>query len=278
MLLFASLAFVLSICQAVIAASRTTPPSGAIVVRAGTKTAGEFASIYGYTADTSSYTGNQVTIQAGVGASTTINDDASGTLRVHKDNSNCTTQYGTRAGFYGCGFYVEQGTQVFLKGYIQGATDFIFGQRGFAYFGGNTLAVSGPGYVTASGRSTNDASSYVFNQNTIVLASGAASNTAGNVYLGRPWSNFAKYGLRVIFKNTQVTAPLNKALWSIWSTATPNTDNAFFADYNTVGSGVSGVSRASFATLLTASQAAAYSISSALGSDYATWVDTAYVV
>jgi len=83
---------------------------------------------------------------------------------------------------------------------------------------------------------------------------------------------------RVIFKNTVVTAPFNTALWSEWSTSTPNTDHVFFADYNTSGGGVNGASRPSFATVLSASQAAAYTISSAVGSDYTSWVDTSYVV
>ena len=38
----------------------------------------------------------------------------------------------------------------------QGATDFIFGQNGHAYFGGNTIAVNGAGWVTASGRESDD--------------------------------------------------------------------------------------------------------------------------
>lgn len=71
---------------------------------------------------------------------------------------------------------------------------------------------------------------------------------------------------------------MNPALWSIWSTATPNTGDVFYADYNTTGSGVASLARATFATALTASQASAYSISSAVGSDYATWVDTTYLV
>jgi len=50
------------------------------------------------------------------------------------------------------------------------------------------------------------------------------------------------------------------------------------ADYNTTGSGVIGASRASFATVLSESQAAFYNISSAVGSDYATWVDPSYFV
>ncbi|PFH51228.1 carbohydrate esterase family 8 protein [Amanita thiersii Skay4041] len=323
------------VSQTVLAASRTSPPSGAIVVRAGSSTSGEFSTInaalnslpndsssrsifiypgtyneqvyitragpltiYGYTTDTSAYQSNVVNIQAGIPASQAGSDDASGTLRVHKNdfkmyNVNvkntygpgsqaiAISQYGSRVGLYACGFYgyqdtlyANEGTQVYLKGYIEGAVDFIFGRRGLAYFGGNTIAVSGPGCITASGRQSDDSGSYVFNQNTIVLRSGAASNTSGNIYLGRPWSDYAK----VIFKNTVITAPMNKALWSIWHTDAPQTDHVFFAEYNTSGSGASGATRPSFATVLTSSQAAAYSISSAVGSDYANWVDTAYLV
>ncbi|KAF8189316.1 pectinesterase [Pholiota molesta] len=325
-----------SLCRLVLAVSRTTPPSGALIVRAGTTTTGEFKTvssaiaslpndsstrsififpgtyseqvyitrtgpltIYGYTNDTSSYVGNQATIQAGVPASTAGSDDASGTLRIHKNdfkmyNVNvkntfgvgsqaiAISQYGSRVGLYACGFfgyqdtlYANQGTQVYLKGYIEGAVDFIFGRTGLAYFGGNTIAVRAAGCITASGRESNDTGSYVFNQNTIVLASGVSSSgISGNIYLGRPWGDF----LRVIFKNTIVTAPLNKALWSIWNTGDERIDDVFLADFNTTGSGVVGASRASFSTLLTASQAASYSITSAVGSDYATWVDSTYLV
>ncbi|KAJ6582996.1 pectinesterase [Mycena vulgaris] len=318
-----------------LAASRTTPPSGAIIVRKGTTTPGEFATltaalnslpndsssrsifmfpgtyaeqvditrsgpltIYGYTTDTTTYTGNQAILTAGVSASTAGSDDASGTLRIHKNDFKmynvhvkntfgvgsqaiAISQYGSRVGLYACGFfgsqdtlYANQGTQVYLKGYIEGATDFIFGRLGLSYFGGNTIAVNGGGCITASGRQTNDSGSYVFNQNTVILASDAVSGTSGNIFLGRPWADFAK----VIFKNTQITAPMNKALWSQWSAATPNTDHILFAEFNTTGTGASGASRPSFATVLTAAQAASYTISSAVGSDFASWVDAAYIV
>ncbi|KAJ7077185.1 pectin lyase fold/virulence factor [Mycena epipterygia] len=312
--------WVFSLIQYALAASRTTPPSGAIIVRAGTTTSGEFATltaalnslpndssarsififpgtytgqnditrsgpltIFGYTTDTTTYTANQVIFTAGVSATTAGSDDASGTLRIHKDdfkmyNVNvkntfgqgsqaiAISQYGSRAGLYACGFFR-------IPGHL-GAVDFIFGRGGLAYFGGNTIAVSGPGHITASGRESNDSGSYVFNQNTIVLASDAVSGTSGNIFLGRPWGDFAK----VIFKNTVITAPMNQALWSIWDPGDDRTDDVFLADFNTTGTGANGASRPSFATLLTAAQAASYSISSAVGSDFATWVDAAYVV
>ncbi|KAF9025069.1 pectinesterase [Hymenopellis radicata] len=326
----------ISLCllQVVFAASRTSPPSGSKVVRAGTTTSGEYSTltaainalpndstsqsifiypgtyseqvyitrtgpltIYGYTSNTDTYTGNQVTISANVTASSAGSNDASGTLRIHKNdfkmyNVNVAntygkgtqaiaiSQYGSRVGLYACSFTGYQdtllanaGTQVYLKGYIEGATDFIFGRTGLAYFGGNTIAVKGPGWVTASGRESDDSGSYVLEGNTIVLASSASSDTSGSVYLGRPWGAYAK----VIYKNTVITAPLNKALWSVWNTGDERTDHILFAEYNTTGSGASGASRPSFATVLSASQAASYSISSAVGSDYASWVDSAYL-
>jgi pectinesterase len=155
--------------------------------------------------DTMNYSVNQVTIQAGVSAAQAGSDDKSGTLRVHKDNFKmynvnvkntfgkgsqaiALSQYGNRVGLYACGFYgyqdtlyTSQGTQVYLKNYIevrtairvqfsaffmtcsiQGAVDFIFGRHGMAFFGGNTIGVSDAGCVTASGRISDDTGSCKF--------------------------------------------------------------------------------------------------------------------
>lgn len=83
---------------------------------------------------------------------------------------------------------------------------------------------------------------------------------------------------RVIFLNTVIKAPLNNSLWSVWHADQPNTDNVFFADFNSTGSGIKGARRANFSTILTAKQAAQYSISSAVGNDFSQWVDTSYIV
>ncbi|TRM61994.1 carbohydrate esterase family 8 protein [Schizophyllum amplum] len=317
---FVSITFVSSL---VLAASRTDPPSGAIVVPDDYSTVqaaidslddssdavifinpGTYKeqvyierngplTIYGYTEDTADYQNNEVTITYGLDATAAGSNDASGTLRVHSDNvaiynidivnsfgsgsqAIAVSQYGSQVGFYGCGMYGYQdtllanvGTQVYLKGYIEGATDFIFGQLASAYFGGNTIAVRGKGWITASGRQSDDGGSYVFNKNTIVLADNADSNTAGNFYLGRPWREYAK----VIFMNTDIQADINPALWSIWNSGDERTGHVTFADYGT--SGVSGIKRPSFAKELSSQS---YSISTCVGSDYADWVDSEYFV
>lgn len=82
---------------------------------------------------------------------------------------------------------------------------------------------------------------------------------------------------RVIYKNTVITAPLNKTVWSIWNVGDERTDNVFFADFNSTGPGIAGAQRAGFGSQLTTEQAAAFNISSAIGSDFATWVDTSYL-
>lgn len=45
---------------------------------------------------------------------------------------------------------------------VQGAVDFIFGQEGRAFFGGNTIGVSNAGYITANGRNSDDGTSCKF--------------------------------------------------------------------------------------------------------------------
>ena len=71
------------------------------------------------------------------------------------------------------------------------------------------------------------------------------------------------------------TAKINPALWSIWNEGDERTGHVTFADYATTGSGISSISRPSFATELSSES---YSISTAVGSDYANWVDAEYFV
>ncbi|ETW82180.1 carbohydrate esterase family 8 protein [Heterobasidion irregulare TC 32-1] len=315
--------------------SRTAPPSGAKIVRVGTTTSGEFATLgaavaalpsdsssqtifiypgtyneqvliqrsgpvtlLGYTSNPGSYAANQVNLVASNAASSGLSDDETGTLRIHSNNvaiyniniknsfgvgsqAIALSNYGDKVGCYSCGLYgyqdtllAEQDTQVYLQSYIEGATDFIFGQTAQAYFEGNTISMKANGYVTASGRDSNNSAicaytRYVFNRNTIQLAPNPGSTSA--LYLGRPWRDYA----RVVFLNTYVTAPLNKALWSVWSSTAAQTDHVFFADYNTTGPGIPTISRASFATKLSASQAASYTLASTIGTT--SWVDKSYL-
>lgn len=129
--------------------------------------------IYGYTSDTSSYSGNGATITAGYSQDDGLTDDETGTLRVHAadfklynvDVVNSRGE-GSQAialsayddsGYYGCSFQgyqdtvlTESGNQLYASCEIVGATDFIFGQESMAWFEGCDLRVleASLGYIT----------------------------------------------------------------------------------------------------------------------------------
>jgi pectinesterase len=163
----------------------------------------------------------------------------------------------------------ETGTQVYAKSLIQGRTDFIFGQHSPAWFQTCDIRVlAGGGYVTASGRpSASDANYYVFDSCNIAAASGQ-SVTAGSYYLGRPWAQYA----RVCWQNTAMSNVINSAGWIQWSSSTPNTQDVTFQEYGNSGAGSQGT-RASFSQKISSPIA----ISTILGSNYASWVDTSYL-
>jgi pectinesterase len=249
--------------------------------------------IYGYTSDTSSYTGNRVTIQHSYSqASGASSDEDSGTVinlsaNTKFYNINIKNTYGsgsqaiaiaaenTQQGYYGVGLYgyqdtvlAETGNQVYAKCYIEGAVDFIFGQHARAWIDGTDIRVSGKGAITASGRaSSSDVSFYVINKSSVAAKSGSSVAT-GSIFLGRPWGAYA----RVTFQNTVLSNIINSAGWEVWQTSDPRTGNVQLQEYGNTGAGATGT-RASFSSKATS----AVSISSILGSDYTSWVDTSYL-
>ncbi|PQE19106.1 carbohydrate esterase family 8 protein [Rutstroemia sp. NJR-2017a BBW] len=287
--------------KAVNALSTTTTSTQSIFILAGTYTEqvtipslkGKL-NVYGYTTDTSSYAKNVVNIQHSSSLlSGAANDEETGTVINLSANTafyniNIKNTYGsgsqaialaaynTDQGYYGVGLYGYQdtlltqiGNQVYAKCYIEGAVDWIFGQHSVAWFDGCTIAASAAkGCITANGRpSTSDPSFYVINKSTIQAKSGV-SIAAGSVYLGRPWSEYA----RVAYQETSMSSIINSAGWSVWSTSSPNTGDVLFEEYDNSGTGASGT-RASFAK----KYSTAYTISGVIGSNYASWVDTSYL-
>lgn len=250
--------------------------------------------IYGETTDTSSYSANTVTITQGKSQNDSANDDATATLRAHTTNLkvyniNLVNTRGSdsqalalsannaKQGYYGCQFkgfqdtiLAQDGVQVYAKSYIEGATDFIFGQKAQAWFDGVNIGVlsASLGYITANGRdSATNPSYYVINKSKISAASGN-NVTAGAYYLGRPWSNYA----RVVFQSTSMTNVINGAGWTQWQSSDPRTDKVEFGEFGNSGVGSKGT-RASFSKKL----GAAVGIATVLGSDYKSWVDTTYL-
>ena len=178
-------------------------------------------------------------------------------------------------GYYGCVFssyqdtvMAEVGLQVYAQCEIIGATDFIFGQSAQAWFHKVDIRVLPATYgtITASGRdSASSTSIYVINQSTIAAKSGSTVK-AGSYYLGRPWREFAK----VVIQDTSMTAVINSAGWTPWSSS-ESTANVVFEEYGNTGAGASGTRK------IGKKISAPVTIASVLGSSYTSWVDGNYV-
>lgn len=246
----------------------------------------------GETRDTSSYSGNTVSIEHSSSlASGASNDEATGTLIIEAENvavynidikntygkgsqAIALAAYNTNQGYYGVGLYgyqdtllAETGNQIYANCYIEGAVDFIFGQEARIWIVGSTISSIGGGAITANGRDLDSNDSYYVISDSTVTA-GSTDPGSGKVYLGRPWRDYA----RVTFQRSTLSDIVNAAGWEEWSTSEARTDNVAFEEYDNSGDGASGT-RASFATTLSS----AVTIDTVLGSDYADWVDADYL-
>ncbi|CAK7220324.1 hypothetical protein SCUCBS95973_004120 [Sporothrix curviconia] len=191
--------------------------------------------------------------------------------------------YGTAMAAYGCAFVgfqdtllVNQGVQVFSNSYVEGSVDYIWGYSK-AYFHQCYIAsnTGGGSAITAQNRpSTTWAGGFVFDTCRVTYTASYKTSQLGTTYLGRPWSEYAI----AVYMNSYLDAHISTAGWEQWSTSSPNTDGVLFGEFNNSGPGswTASTARAAFATNLTASEAAAYSLDTFLG-DTSSWLDaTAY--
>ncbi|KAM0306744.1 hypothetical protein ACHAPM_001317 [Fusarium culmorum] len=182
--------------------------------------------------------------------------------------------FGNNMAAYGCAFsgyqdsvLVNQGVQVFSNSYLEGSVDFIWGYSK-AYFHQCYIASNTPNaYITAQNRKSSSwAGGFIFDTCKVTYTDSYGSSF-GTTSLGRPWSQYAL----VVYMNSFLDKHISKTGWSTWSTSSPQISDVLFGEFNNVGPGNWTSSRASFATKLTESQAAAYSLGSFIGST--SWLD-----
>ncbi|KAH6664882.1 pectin lyase fold/virulence factor [Halenospora varia] len=210
--------------------------------------------IYGYTSDTTTYASNEVIIQSSETSSEAGTLDLSSAVNFAMDNLkvynvNFENAYGAGSqavamtangdyqGFYGCSFignqdtlYAKAGLQHYQGCYIEGTTDFIFGNAA-AWFGECTIAAKKAGAaITANSRISKDETTwYVFDSCTVDAGDGLASSLSGKVYLGRPWRVFS----RVMFQNSVLSGIIAPQGWTTMADgATP-----VYEEYNNTGDG-----------------------------------------
>jgi pectinesterase len=163
--------------------------------------------------------------------------------------------------------FADYGRQYYVDSYIEGGTDFIFGNA-TAVFDHSEIHANGPGYLTAQSRTAPyQTTGYVIDNSRVTTAldatappppgaPGAASTAAAHGFtsLGRPWRLYS----RVVFMNTELPAELNPQGWSVWNKSYDFPPKAFYATYSNSGPGWRPNDLASWSHQLTAAEAKAF--------------------
>jgi pectinesterase len=163
-----------------------------------------------------------------------------------------------RCSFSNCKFLGNQDTvylagendrQYFVDCYIEGTTDFIFGEA-TALFEKCTIKCKADSYITAASTPEGVAYGFVFKNCTIEAEPGVE-----DVYLGRPWRKYAK----VVFINCKMGGFVKPEGWSNWQ-GTDSFKTAYYAESNSSGAGANKAQRVSWSHQLTQKQAENYTV------------------
>ena len=164
--------------------------------------------------------------------------------------------------------YGKSTDSVFKNSYIEGCTDFIYGGGDVNFWFEKSdigFARTTGGYITASGRETDDNGWYVFN-NCKVFAKSGVSVTAGTVWLGRPWRAYA----RVVYERTDLSAIIQPEGWNPWDKGA-DLSHIYYAEHQNTGAGAATSKRVSWSKQLSAPVTIDTTIPS-----WESWVDQAY--
>jgi pectinesterase len=163
--------------------------------------------------------------------------------------------------------FADYGRQYYVDSYIEGGTDFIFGNA-TAVFDHSELHANAPGFLTAQSRTAADqATGYVIVNSKVTDS--IDHNTPGPrqpyTFLGRPWRPYS----RVVYLNTELSADVAPEGWNNWKNGVGNEKTAYYAEFNSTGPGASIKQRVPWSHQLTAAEAKQYQPSAFLaGADH----------
>jgi pectinesterase len=143
----------------------------------------------------------------------------------------------------------QDSRQYYLDCYIEGTTDFIFGEA-TCVFNKCTINSLTNSYITAASTRPSTKYGYVFFNCHLV-----ADTAAKKVFLGRPWRPYAK----TVFIHTEMGAHIVKQGWENWRNP-DNEKTAFYAEYKSTGPGAYPGERVTWSKQLNRKEAKAYTL------------------
>jgi len=152
----------------------------------------------------------------------------------------------------------ENSRQFYKDCYIEGTTDFIFGEA-TAVFENCVIKSLADSYITAASTTLRQQFGFVFFNCRLVAGPGV-----NKVYLGRPWRPFAK----TVFIRTQMGAHILPEGWNPWKgdAMFPGKEKtAFYAEFENTGAGSNTSGRVSWSHQLAAADMKKYTLKNILG-------------
>lgn len=143
----------------------------------------------------------------------------------------------------------ENARQYFTDCYIEGTTDFIFGEA-TALFTNSIIKAKANSFLTAASTPQNARYGFVFKECKLVAAPGV-----DKVYLGRPWRKYAK----TVFINCDMGSFILPPGWDNWRDP-ENEKTVFYAEYKSTGAGAAPGKRVIWSSQLTKKEAAQYTL------------------
>jgi pectinesterase len=151
----------------------------------------------------------------------------------------------------------ERSRQLYQGCYIEGTTDFIFGEA-TAVFQNCTIKSRINSYITAAATTPRQKFGFVFFDCELI-----ADSSVNKTYLGRPWRPYAK----TVFIHCELGTHIAPEGWDPWKGDVMFPDkekSAFYGEYGNTGPGSFVKERISWARLLTSNEAQSYTVKNIL--------------
>jgi len=171
-------------------------------------------------------------------------------VALHVEGDRFIAQHCSLKGNQDTYYAATQNSRQYIKDcYIEGTTDFIFGEA-TVVFKNCTIKSLSNSYITAAATRPGQEYGFVFFDCKLV-----ADTTATKVFLGRPWRPYAQ----TVFIRTGMDSHILPIGWDNWKN-TANEKTTFYAEYKSDGAGANTAARANWSRQLTAEQAKKYTV------------------
>ncbi|MGD9931591.1 MAG: pectinesterase family protein [Mangrovibacterium sp.] len=169
-------------------------------------------------------------------------------VALHVEGDRCQFRNCRMTGHQDTLYTAGEGRRQYFKDcFIEGTTDFIFGEA-TVLFESCTINSKSNSYVTAASTPQGMPFGYVFMNCRLTADEGV-----DKAYLGRPWRDFAN----VVFLHCEISPHILPQGWANWS-KTDRDKTAFYAEYENTGAGAQPAQRVGWSHQLSKKEAKRY--------------------